>query len=118
MHNEATRREKLVRKVAERNNWKTERQREKEKEFENIFRWKQKAPSYYLVVGESQSLTHLGVRFGDLGTTETSLGDPPAPDIIGNMLYPLEYICICVAISHWGGWIWNNIYSFSFQFQC
>lgn len=119
MHNEATCREKLVREKSRKET--TDKQKDRERKRERNWKYipleTEGAPTTWLLV-KNQSLTHLRVRFGDSGTTASSLRAPPAPDITGTMLYPLEYICICVAISHWGGWIWNNIYSSSFQFQC
>lgn len=101
MHNEATRREKLVREKSQKGT--TEKQNERERKRENLKIYsagnRRLSPTTWLLV-KNQSLTHLRVRFGDLGTTATSLGVPPTPDITGNMLYPLEYICICEVISH------------------
>lgn len=47
-------------KVGGRNNCKTERQREKEREIEHRPHWKQKALSYHLVLSESHSLPSSG----------------------------------------------------------
>lgn len=95
MHNEATRREKSVREKSQKETTdkQNDREGEKEREFENIFRWKQKARSYHLVVGEKPESYP---PQGKIWRFATSSGAPPAPDITGTMLYPLEYICKCV----------------------
>lgn len=101
MHNEATRREKLVREKSQKET--TDKQKDRERKRENLKIYsagnRRLSPTTWLLV-KNQSLTQIRVRFGDLGTTATSSGAPPARDTTGTMLYPLEYIYICVAISH------------------